>query len=91
MEIDPTLEKPVQGAKHQALGGTQEVEKKLLHHLKKRQETELGQLGTGPVGGVAAGEAAGAGAQRRAVPRALRAAAPRRAAGRDPRVVRRRP
>jgi bacillithiol biosynthesis cysteine-adding enzyme BshC len=45
VEIDPTLEKPVQGAKHQALAGTHEVEKKLLHHLKKRQETELGQLG----------------------------------------------
>lgn len=44
VEVDPTLEKPVQGAKHQALGGAQEVEKKLLHHLKKRQETELGQL-----------------------------------------------
>ena len=44
VDIDPTLEKPVQAAKHQALGGTQEVEKKLLHHLKKRQETELGQL-----------------------------------------------
>jgi len=43
-EIDPTLEKPVQGVKNQALAGTQEVEKKLLHHLKKRHETELGQL-----------------------------------------------
>ncbi|HTC23500.1 MAG TPA: bacillithiol biosynthesis cysteine-adding enzyme BshC [Gemmatimonadales bacterium] len=44
VEIDPTLEKPVQGAKHQALSGVQDIEKKLLHHLKKRQETELGQL-----------------------------------------------
>jgi uncharacterized protein YllA (UPF0747 family) len=43
-EVDPTLEKPVQGIKHQALAGTQDVEKKLLHHLKKRQETELAQL-----------------------------------------------
>jgi uncharacterized protein YllA (UPF0747 family) len=42
--VDPTLEKPVQGARNQALAGTQEVEKKLLHHLKKRQETELAQL-----------------------------------------------
>ncbi|MGE5232046.1 MAG: bacillithiol biosynthesis cysteine-adding enzyme BshC, partial [Deltaproteobacteria bacterium] len=44
VEVDPTLEKPVQGARNQALAGTQEVEKKLLHHLKKRQETELAQL-----------------------------------------------
>jgi bacillithiol biosynthesis cysteine-adding enzyme BshC len=43
-DIDPTLEKPVQGVKRHALAGTQEVEKKLLHHLKKRQETELAQL-----------------------------------------------
>jgi uncharacterized protein YllA (UPF0747 family) len=44
IEIDPTLEKPVQGVKNQALAGTQDVEKKLLHHLKKRQETELAQV-----------------------------------------------
>lgn len=44
VEVDPTLEKLVQGAKHQALAGTHEVEKKLLHHLKKREETELGQV-----------------------------------------------
>jgi bacillithiol biosynthesis cysteine-adding enzyme BshC len=44
MEIDPTLEKPVQGVKNQALAGTHDVEKKLLHHLKKRQETELTQV-----------------------------------------------
>ncbi len=44
VEVDPTLEKPVQGVRNQALAGTQEVEKKLLHHLKKRQETELAQL-----------------------------------------------
>jgi bacillithiol synthase len=44
IEIDPTLQKPVQGVKHQALAGAQEVEKKLVHHLKKRQETELAQL-----------------------------------------------
>jgi bacillithiol biosynthesis BshC len=42
--IDPTLARPVQGARHQALGGTQDVEKKLVQHLKKRQETELGQI-----------------------------------------------
>jgi bacillithiol synthase len=42
--IDPTLTRPVQGARQQALGGTQDVEKKLVQHLKKRQETELGQI-----------------------------------------------
>jgi uncharacterized protein YllA (UPF0747 family) len=43
-EIDPTLARPTQAARQQALGGMQEVEKKLVHHLKRRQETELGQL-----------------------------------------------
>jgi bacillithiol biosynthesis cysteine-adding enzyme BshC len=43
-DIDPTLARPTQAARQQALGGTQEVEKKLVHHLKRRQETELGQL-----------------------------------------------
>jgi bacillithiol biosynthesis cysteine-adding enzyme BshC len=43
-EIDPTLTRPVQGSKHQALAGIQEVEKKLLQHLKRRQEIELGQI-----------------------------------------------
>jgi uncharacterized protein YllA (UPF0747 family) len=43
-EIDPTLVRPVQSARHQALSGTQDVEKKLVQHLKRRQETELGQI-----------------------------------------------
>jgi bacillithiol biosynthesis cysteine-adding enzyme BshC len=43
-EIDPTLVRPVQGARHQALSGTQDVEKKLVQHLKRRQETELSQI-----------------------------------------------
>jgi uncharacterized protein YllA (UPF0747 family) len=43
-EIDSTLGRPTQAARQQALGGTQEIEKKLVHHLKRRQETELGQL-----------------------------------------------
>jgi uncharacterized protein YllA (UPF0747 family) len=43
-EIDPTLARPVQGAKHQALVGLQGMEKKLVQHLKRRQEIELGQL-----------------------------------------------
>jgi uncharacterized protein YllA (UPF0747 family) len=42
--IDPTLARPVQGAKHQALSGLQEVERKLIQHLKRRQETELNQI-----------------------------------------------
>jgi len=44
VEIDPTLEKSVQGARNQALAGTHDVEKKLLQHLKKREETELSQI-----------------------------------------------
>jgi bacillithiol biosynthesis cysteine-adding enzyme BshC len=43
-EIDPTLARPVETARHQALGGTQDIEKKLVQHLKRRQETELGQI-----------------------------------------------
>jgi bacillithiol biosynthesis cysteine-adding enzyme BshC len=42
--IDPTLTRPIQGVRQQAVAGTQEVEKKLVQHLKRRQETELGQL-----------------------------------------------
>jgi bacillithiol synthase len=42
--IDPTLTRPIQGVRQQALAGTQEVEKKLVQHLKRRRETELGQL-----------------------------------------------
>ncbi|HJR50948.1 MAG TPA: bacillithiol biosynthesis cysteine-adding enzyme BshC [Gemmatimonadales bacterium] len=44
-DIDPTLVRPIQGARHQALAGTQDIEKKLVQHLKRRQETELGQIG----------------------------------------------
>ncbi len=43
-EIDPTLVRPVQGARHQALSGTHDIEKKLVQHLKRRQETELSQI-----------------------------------------------
>jgi bacillithiol biosynthesis cysteine-adding enzyme BshC len=42
--IDPTLARPTQNARQQALAGTPEIEKKLVHHLKRRQETELGQV-----------------------------------------------
>jgi bacillithiol biosynthesis cysteine-adding enzyme BshC len=44
VEIDPTLAKPIQGVRHQALAGTHDVERKLVQHLKKREETELAQL-----------------------------------------------
>jgi bacillithiol biosynthesis cysteine-adding enzyme BshC len=43
-DIDPTLTRPVQGAKHQAVSSLQDIERKLIQHLKRRQETELGQL-----------------------------------------------
>ncbi|MGH2709099.1 MAG: hypothetical protein ACRDJK_12520, partial [Actinomycetota bacterium] len=39
-----TLVRPIQGAGHQALAGTQEIDKKLVHHLTRRQETELSQI-----------------------------------------------
>jgi bacillithiol biosynthesis cysteine-adding enzyme BshC len=42
--VDPTLEKSVLGSRGSALHGLQEVEKKVLQHLKRRRETELGQL-----------------------------------------------
>jgi bacillithiol synthase len=43
-EIDPTLVRPVQSARHQALSGAQDIEKKLVQHLRRRQETELSQI-----------------------------------------------
>jgi uncharacterized protein YllA (UPF0747 family) len=43
-EVDPTLVRPTQTVRQQALTGTQDIEKKLVQHLKRRQETELGQL-----------------------------------------------
>ena len=42
--IDPTLEKPVQGARNHALSGIQDIEKRLINHLKKRQDTDLKQI-----------------------------------------------
>lgn len=44
VSIDPTLEKTVQGARNNAVRGVEEIEKKLVQHLKKRSETELGQV-----------------------------------------------
>ena len=63
-EIDPTLARPMQGARHQALAGTQEVEKKLVQHLKRRQETELGQIARARDRRAPRRQAAGAGPDR---------------------------
>ena len=43
-DIDPTLARPVQNTRNQALNGVQDVEKKLVQHLKRRQDIELGQI-----------------------------------------------
>lgn len=42
--IDPTIEKPIQQLGNQALAGTQDAEKRLVNHLKKRQATETQQI-----------------------------------------------
>jgi bacillithiol biosynthesis cysteine-adding enzyme BshC len=42
--IDPTIEKPIQNLGQQALSGTQDAEKRLVNHLKKRQATETQQI-----------------------------------------------
>ena len=43
-DVDPTLTRPVQNARNQALSGVQDIERKLVQHLKRRQEVELGQI-----------------------------------------------
>jgi len=43
-DLDPTMERPVQSAQHQVLAGLRDVEKRLVQHLKKRQDTEVGQI-----------------------------------------------
>jgi bacillithiol biosynthesis cysteine-adding enzyme BshC len=42
--IDPTLEKPVESARNAALGGVRDVEKRLVSHLKQRNETLVQQI-----------------------------------------------
>lgn len=42
--IDPTIERTLQNLCNQAFTGTQEAEKKLVNHLKKRQATETQQI-----------------------------------------------
>ena len=44
-EVDPTLLRPIQGLKARALQGAGKAEKKLVQHLKRRHETETGQIG----------------------------------------------
>jgi len=41
---DPTLERTVQGARNAALGGTHEIEKKLVASVKRENETLMRQL-----------------------------------------------
>lgn len=42
--IDPTIEKTIQNVGKQAQSGTQEVERKLVQHLRKRSEVEMSQV-----------------------------------------------
>ena len=42
--IDPTLERTVQSARNQTLGGTHEIEKKLVASVKRTHETLTGQI-----------------------------------------------
>jgi bacillithiol synthase len=42
--IDPTLERTIRRLQHQALGGAEDTERRLIGHLKKRQGTESQQI-----------------------------------------------
>jgi bacillithiol synthase len=42
--IDPTIEKPIRNLAGQALSGTEDAEKRLVSHLRKRQATETQQI-----------------------------------------------
>ena len=70
-EIDPTLARPVQGARNQGLSGVHDIERKLLQHLKRRQEIELGQITKARADGIAGQSTSGATTHRGAVFRAL--------------------
>lgn len=43
-EIDPTLKGPIFGARNDGFRALSEVEKKIRHHVKMRQETDLEQI-----------------------------------------------
>ena len=45
MQIERTLGRPIAGVQQKAIVGTHDGEKKLVQHLKRRQETEVSQLG----------------------------------------------
>lgn len=42
--VDPTIERPIRNLARQALQGTEDAEKRLVSHLKKRQATEIQQI-----------------------------------------------
>ncbi len=44
VRVDPTLKKPVQSARNAALGGAADLEKRIVSHLKKRNEIVTQQL-----------------------------------------------
>jgi bacillithiol biosynthesis cysteine-adding enzyme BshC len=44
VSIDPTLKRPVEAARQHALAASLELEKRVVAHLKRRQETELTQI-----------------------------------------------
>lgn len=45
VDIDPTLRKPVESARQHALSEARALEKRLLHHMKQRRQTEVAQIG----------------------------------------------
>ena len=42
--VDPTMQKPVQSSRNAALAGTRDIEKRLVSHLKQRNDVLLQQL-----------------------------------------------
>ncbi len=44
VEVDPTLERPAAAARDRATDAVDRIERKVERHLRKRQETELGQI-----------------------------------------------
>jgi uncharacterized protein YllA (UPF0747 family) len=42
--IDPTLKRPVEAARQHAISESQGLEKRVVGHLKRRQETEVTQI-----------------------------------------------
>jgi bacillithiol biosynthesis cysteine-adding enzyme BshC len=44
VSVDPTLQKPVESARNGALSGLSDVERKMVQHLKQKQEVLLGQV-----------------------------------------------